>query len=343
MNFQRQWLVSLRAFDNPNPKTIPAKHTTKADQILKTWDKYVKPISWSSDGDYEDFFEQAARLHAAVQSFGAENIFLTLDNSDTAYNLVTRGEVSVSKLMRTGTPIYGIVFQNVALDHPLLKESHKADNYASTKTFHNNAGRDNELCGFNPDKGGKDILDVLVTFSHTGITEIVLKATQAKKGLWFFNIPADSKTSEVQEILMDELDWSLIRLEGLTNGFLAQQKIVMEYEYRVFVVNQQLVTGAGCVEEFTPLNNEAIFDVKVRKNRKEVSEVEANPEVVKTLVEFSNRMVKSFAEEEPDLMNYALDVALDSKGKPLIIERNALPNAGLYACNIQAITDAFAN
>lgn len=40
----------------------------------------------------------------------------------------------------------------------------------------------------------------------------------------------------------------------------------MEYEYRIFVVDQRPVTGAGFIEEHTSLDNSCAFDIKLRRN-----------------------------------------------------------------------------
>lgn len=49
----------------------------------------------------------------------------------------------------------------------------------------------------------------------------------------------------------------------------------MQYEYRVFVVGGQAVTGAGAVEEHTPLDNrQTAFSTLLRRDRPACSEVE---------------------------------------------------------------------
>ena len=111
----------------------------------------------------------------------------------------------------------------------------------------------------------------------------------------------------------------------------------MEYEYRFFVVNGEVVTGAGCVEEFTPLNNRAQFDDRMRQVRSEGGPVTSQPEILERYLSFAKQAASEFSAE--GLLNtYSLDLATGSDGQTLIIELNGLPNSGLYASDPHYVT-----
>ncbi|MET1154190.1 ATP-grasp domain-containing protein [Arthrobacter sp.] len=117
----------------------------------------------------------------------------------------------------------------------------------------------------------------------------------------------------------------------------------MEYKYRVFVVEQRAVSGAGCIEEFTPLDNTGYaFDYKLRRNRSERSEVELAPEIAGILKGYARRAIEAPAKEVPALEDYVIDVALGADGEPLIVELNSLLNSGLYASQPSRVTEALA-
>jgi hypothetical protein len=130
-------------------------------------------------------------------------------------------------------------------------------------------------------------------------------------------------------------------LEGSRESLIAQVFVPMEYEYRVFVVGKKVVTAAGCVEEFTPLDNNGFpFDHQLRRHRQAKSAVELAPEVAGILTGFARHAVDALAYEVPDLTDYVIDVALGPDGNPLIVELNSLLNAGLYASQPQRVTEA---
>ncbi|RAZ30565.1 hypothetical protein [Microbacterium sp. SMR1] len=98
------------------------------------------------------------------------------------------------------------------------------------------------------------------------------------------------------------------------------------------VADGQVVTAAGCVEEFTPLDAipEQPFDTRVRRDRGHLggtaSQVIDEPEVVGRLLELGRRA----AEEHGGTV--MIDVALDAnRQRPVVVELDGLPNSGLYA------------
>lgn len=172
-----------------------------------------------------------------------------------------------------------------------------------------------------------------------GVQLGVVKAAARKIGVWAVELDDDPEV--VRERLLAEMDWTYVRLEGQRDSLLAQEAIDMQWEYRLFVVDGTLVTGAGCIEEHTPLDRIAgvAFDTRVRRHRGHLggtpSDIEDRPDLVHSLLDFGLEM----AEEHGGTT--VIDVALNAAtGTPVVVELNDLPNSGLYASDHWATTRA---
>ena len=145
-------------------------------------------------------------------------------------------------------------------------------------------------------------------------------------------VPVSTETFRNHDAVLDALGWAAVRLDGRRGALLGQPKLQLQYECRCFVVDGQVVTAAGCVEEFTPLD--AIpgqpFDTRVRRHRGHLggtaSPITDELEVVGRLLEIGRRA----AEEHGGTV--VINVALDAeRQRPVVVELNGLPNSGLYA------------
>lgn len=313
--------------------------TMRERAIANVWERYVEPLRYLPEADFEDFWEQACRLEAAVASFGLGCTWLVTGHGATARRLSDQQVRSVDELDRL--PRYGMQAEPLP-----FADAHDpewdAGNYMGDAAFRRNAGR--RLAWCTSDCSGEvDVVDVLTEWARDGVRRAVVKTRRTKHGLWFIDLPASGVREEVEAVVNDVMEFSLYSMGGRPEAFLAQEWVPMRFEYRVFVVGHQAVTGAGCVEEFTPLDSWAIFDTRVRERRHEgrAYEVTAQPEVVGRLVEFARRVIDELRAERPEVRDYTLDVAIGPDG-PLVIERNGLLNSGLYASQPQCVTDALA-
>lgn len=57
------------------------------------------------------------------------------------------------------------------------------------------------------------------------------------------------QSGDATAVLDRALDYGVMYLEGGSANLLAKEFVAMEYEHRVFVVEQCAVTAAGCVED----------------------------------------------------------------------------------------------
>lgn len=336
------WIVSLIGREDPEYRPAPSNVQARKDDLLALWSRHVTPVTGHGDGDFEDFYEQAARLQAALDSFGPDNVWLHLSRDrSTAVNAGTgerRPAAELDHLPRFG-PQPSKRHQDVDME-----QAHLAGAYYRYAAFLERAGRKVELCGFMPDdRTATDLRDVLAGFAADGIRRAFVKTTWVKYAAFPLDMPEGFGRGDVGRAVYDILDYGAMHFEGRSETLIAQEFVPMEYEYRVFVVGQTVVTAAGCIEEFTPLdNNGHRFDNQLRKNRQEKTPVEVEPAIAGILTGFARDAVDALALEVPALTDYVIDVALGPGGQPLIVELNSLLNAGLYASRPGLVTAAMA-
>jgi hypothetical protein len=305
-----------------------------------TWRQYMGEII-PGGGDYEDFTEEVFRVYAAIQSFGAENTWIHHQwgsKKGWAFNALTGEKRPADDFKRDGAGIYGMQ-PNLAIGHGMTGDA--ADDYALFKSFQRNAGRYTEVGGFCSETEG-DFERIFERMYSRGIREAILKRRHNKYPLMGVDLDLWKFSNSIFSAIKDsDASWSLINDEGKPTAYLVQERVTMRYEYRTFIVGGRPVTGAGCVEEFTPLNNSGeAFDDTLREFRGQHSTPERLPEVRDALLEFATRVAAEIALEVPQIGGYTLDTALDQNGNPLVIELNGHTNAGFYASQPQKITDA---
>lgn len=337
MSLAEKWLITLVNLPTPDITAVPETMKSEVEMLTLFWRDHLPHMENDGFGDLEDFVEQCLRLKTAVEEFGSESVFFTSD-ATTLISAHTKEKVKrkdVEPLNR-----YGIIYsQHETFNDSYVAQANSADSYMSTDTFHRNAGRRIQLCSSgHPD--GPEITDVIKSFYEAGVRDFVVKTFRSKKGIWFFNVD-EQTVNDLDNYLFDIMDWSLVSLSELKDAFLVQEHITMKYEYRLFVINNEVVTGAGCIEEFSPLNNLGeIFDAHVRQDRKTKSLVEIKPDIVEKLVTYGRKIVEDYRIEQPEIKNYVLDVGCDEKNEPLMIERNSYPNSGFYACQPSKIVES---
>jgi hypothetical protein len=333
--------ILLNLLIRPAPMEFP--ETDRTRELVQLWDTHVGGGSRDELGDFEDFFEQAARLEAVIATYPLHLIYLTIQGERTARNLETGQTVHVDEL--GDITRFGLQASYDLAMNPHLRNEAAADNYMSWDAFKKFAGRTIDYCGsYVDDPDVMDFTDRLFTRYQAGERRFFIKSVAVKKGLWDITLPDTINTIKDLEsfLIQDEhmMGWALASASGSRHAFVIQDYTPMSYEYRFFVVNHQLVTGAGCVEEFTPLDNTQLFDPKMRENRKQVSTVTMEPELLTAYYEFAQQVVDAVREENPQVSNYVLDVAVDVHGNPLVVEFNSLLNSGLFASSMFSVVES---
>lgn len=346
MTKNTQVLLSLAPYKRPSPEMLGKRagnnSVIKERQLecLNAWEEHFGIYDGADGyGDYEDWTEQAYRLLAAQISFGKENIWVASGSeSQEATNLISRETINRWQVPNNFIH-YGTQPQNL-YHYDSQRMERLADSYANTAVFSSYANRKFFVCGFNTEGKSMEIFDAVLTLHDGGTRRIVIKNTRAKKGFYDVFLPEELTVEEVRTILFEELDWSLIREEGKPAAFLVQEYSPMFYEYRFFVVGHELTTGAGCIEEHTPLDNIEPFNPWLRIMRKDhEADLVQDEQVFKKLFLYAQKVVMDTKNTEPECENYVIDIGLNALGEPMLIERNAMLNSGLYACNPVLITN----
>src|SRR3546814_20494319 len=100
----------------------------------------------------------------------------------------------------------------------------------------------------------------------------------------------------------------------------------------MIVVGDRPVTGAGCIEAFTPLDNIGDpFDDRMETIRNR-SEAIADPDTAQRYRDFATAYAKDWAADHGDHMMYNLDLAVAPRhGEVVAHELNPNTNHGFYA------------
>lgn len=151
----------------------------------------------------------------------------------------------------------------------------------------------------------------------------------------------EQKCLEYGSLAFLDFCWAEVRYEGIKDTYLLQEKIPMFYEYRIAVINNKVISGAGCIEECTPLNNESNelfpFDNKVRKVRNDFEfEIEKKQELIEGYVEYAKDFVEKMQKELPEMKNYTLDLCVNFENRITVVEINPMKNWGFFAIDLKS-------
>lgn len=99
------------------------------------------------------------------------------------------------------------------------------------------------------------------------------------------------------------------------------------------MIDGELVSGAACVEDHTPLDRpdgDGVIVSDLYEERRNSGKMVIDPATSAALLELAGRFVSEMSAEEPLMLNYSLDLAMTPDG-PVVIELNAANDSGLYA------------
>jgi hypothetical protein len=329
--------LSLKPVESPVHIARTPEIEARKSRLLALWSEHIGEVVDHGEGDVEDSYEEFARLDATVDAFGAENVWVPESRRrGFARNIVTGEEVPDAFLSHL--PRYGV--QHSGDDH--IDENaveRLADRYFHLDAFTRNAGR-RVIRSAIWDDGRPGLYEDAHSLRGTA-KRVVVKTARTKLGLWTIDLPGETY-DETKAAIFDELEWFAVSLGDRADAFIVQEWVPMLFEYRLFVVDGEVVTGAGCIEENTPLDNRGRFDPAVRESRAGVNAVVDRPDLVEQMVDFGRKVAAEVTEESPALNQYVLDVAIDADGQPLVIEMNSLLNSGLYASAPSLVTSAIA-
>lgn len=301
--------------------------------------------------DVENFWEDAIMIDAVYRAARNKNLTTERITNDTIWTpdkLARRlGQVSIFET--------GHHKPDTLQDHPLILDPSFAGRTTVATTF--NDPHELQPIDFSelssktldhlPDAYANDTITTLRHLYWLGQNLAVVKLSGNKQGVCVIQLSDDAQKLAEQFYLNDTLGWSIVRVEGQPNALRVSPWVPMEYEYRIFIVDGRVITGAGCIEERTPLDHDHAdgpFDPWVRKHRGNgiAADKNTDPEFKPELANAYRLAAEKIAALLPPGQDtIQVDLAMvNGEDEPIIVEFNSVPNAGLYAIDAQALANA---
>ena len=302
--------------------------------------------SVTRDADFEDFHENAAQLFAAIDS--GHPVFAMERHSHAIARTFNTDEAAPDPTEPTlliGCTIRNDPYQAGAanVQWPSAGRGAAASAYWRNPAFARHAGRQVAVAGFPEDAllGSTDpngVIAVMQRLAGAGETSLLLKAIGRDK----LAAPETVRIDDPQDRramasrLIRAFEYTLMSLEGRSEAFLVQEKIAMENEYRVLVVDGVPVAGAGCIHHYCPPYNDGVaFHPAVQRRRPwdgSPEPVVEDAALVARYEEAATTIMGDLLAHDPAMTDLTLDLATNEKGDIVVVEANPLTgNWGLYA------------
>ena len=329
MTSQATYLFSPRQ-DNKHP--VDAE--TRAPEYLKAWLEYF-PNSEATNVDFEDWAESAVFLDSC------NKLGIVAKIADKGGRQMVSTAAFIPPVVQPGSPdgaLLGSYSQGQLLNNITVnpigmgaQAVRAAGFYGRSKIFQKHAGRKTILAAASK----ASIENALHQLTENAVGEVDLFVKSVRKEFaqkvtinTLLGAPAISQL--FQQI--EDMPWTVMQYEDVPDMFLLQEAITCRYEYRMFMVDGRPVTSAGCIEEYTPLNNEAVFDPKMVEYRNK-SEIVSDQSMANAYRDFAEQFGREFEQENGKGLDYCLDLCINADGKICVIELNPPTNCGLYACD----------
>lgn len=285
------------------------------------------PESKAANIDFEDWAENTVMLTALEDQARERGLpFRLLDVGGNVHMSGLTGQVPSSTLGAPATVMWGCFrpSDTISFPEPVDLAWNNRDiartvaRWPLSETFKRHAGRHIEILDMSMD----DIRAAFKRMMDEGHSDGFLKTVEKA---W------SSKVDLRSDIPVD-IAWDIVANEGVKNALILQGLITPVCEYRIFVVGDQPVTGAGCIESFTPLDRrEDRFDHRVEADRNRGAICE-HPDLVDSYVDFATQFARDWAIEHGPNTAYTLDLCVDLPTRRIMpIELNPMLNTGLYA------------
>lgn len=289
------------------------------------------------NADLQDFWEDIARAAAAVKAAKATSRTLELREADQWSRKQLANRLGPVALNENGQR---------HCDDPLLMDP----------LLMRFGGRWLSMAGYSDEPGelpaDHDLIELLLSRARLGVPRVVIKFAVAKTGIFAVDLHASMTAPMVHEAVLEaageDCVWSLLGSAGQHNTLLVQDWIEMTYEYRLFVVDGRIVTGAGCLEELTPYDRRdtrVVFDTRMQRIRdtpvmgdKRAAQIEDRADLLERYLSWAMPLARE------SRRTFVLDLALRAADNlPVVVELNALPNSGLYASDVTRLFCTLAN
>lgn len=342
---QKPWVVNIVPHAIPHESEIPVAHLAEFHRLTRLWQEHIHTTR-STPVTPQKFVEEASRLEAALKILGTDGILITEGFATSPKSLATGEEFRFSEVdlhrFFGMVPSFPALFSLGLTDENVFDtrvQNSEADNYFTVYIPY--FGRKVALAGVAPDDDSLDVVDYVYSqVDRREPRKFVIKGTSSKSFIETVEIPAGASYAEVESVVHAALGWYAAKIDGRARSLFVQEWVDMEYEYRFFVVDHKIVTGAGMIHEYTPLDNRSALDIAVRKAvRDKSSSIEDNELLIEQYYEFANKVIHETKVISSDASCYVLDVAT-VRGEPVVVERNSLLNSGFYASSPSLVLDA---
>lgn len=318
------WIVDV------SPVECPADMAGIPEPYRQAWNRYVGPVR-PGEGDRERWVEQAARLEAALRIL-----------PDPVVRVAGRSFPSGVDVMQL--PHYGVIPRRPQWDQLWLPCN--ANRYASFPVVREQLGRDVQLVACNAGAASLAVRRMIDRHSEGCLVKAVGAGEKRAPnilvdadGRFPYADPLDAG-GQVQRIPFDLWTWmgGAFHLEDEPDMVLVQQVVSMRFEYRVFVIGNHPVAGAGCVERFTPIDNAGDrYDPRMEGHRHD-GRIIRRADLAASYAAYAETLAERFA----DVITgpYVMDLYWGVDDRPHVIELNRLANAGLYSIDMTALLTA---
>ncbi len=325
-----------------------------SEAVLARWRSFFPMLPQTESADFEDFHENAAALIAAVDS--GEPVFVMERGTPVAGWL----RVAASFNTDAAEPQPGVptILIGALLKHDPLAESlsiawpnsaglKAANDYYRNPAFVQFAGRQVAVAT-SPDRGepgyGTEmtLIPTIRRIAEICGPALLLKIVNLGKyaNVFPIDITTPCNDAEIQAVLIEALDYHLVHIEGEIPRFLVQERIRIENEYRVIVIDGKPVAGAACIDAMSPpYNHDGPFDTLVEGMRGSGCYAR-DPELVGRYIRVADEAAKALKVGDPAFSDATLDFGVKPDGDVVMIEANPLSNFGLYALDYHHVMDA---
>lgn len=334
------------------PVDARAGYETGVRALVEAWTQVFPGARPDPALDFEDWCENAAQLQAALAQADRLEIFtqqgradpVSIDGGGKQFDPERPFMLGGGQLWRGD-----FVSTSTSARFPNRAEYAAAQAYACNPGFERHARRRTALCAYDDGDGGvtpeENLVPMLGRWRDAGVREVVVKLTEVKRGIAVVPL-AELGNAGIEKALTERFDWTMVEMAGRRQAFLVQERVPMEHEYRIFVVDGQPVAGAACIEEFTPLDGQGLrFDQRTRQHRGTFGAakcaVAPAPEVVARYEQAAQAIVDDLRAGDPRLATFVMDLYTRQGTTEVgLVELNPLRNCGLYAADYARVLRA---
>ena len=327
-----KWKISVIPRPMPSWSEIASREknglvSMRTRSVVRAWMEHVEPyVSPMGPADYEDWAEQAVRLESGLRILPEDTIIAIRVGKMRSYDRSGKMVKNTEDIMHRAQLGY---ITSPPTPDAFMEPYNEINQYANLNSVTSRLNRDWCLLPSNESTIRSKITSMLAEHDAIWLKDMIhpkiLMVKITDQG--FFN-------SDAWEAIM----WECVRSEGLDSVFLLQEDVDIRNETRFFIIDGRPVTGAGCIEANTPLQNDgSAYDHKTEDVRG--SGDQYGSDIIESqLLPFVREAAKDVTNES-GVPHYVMDVGLVN-GNPGIIELNPIMNAGLYAVNMDALVTA---